>query len=48
MQIEENWLQINYKKVREALKKTTASVDEVLEELGFTEEEKKRIRWAFI
>lgn len=47
MRVETNWLQENYMKVQMELRKSTKSLEEIFEELGYTEEEKQKLRWVF-
>ena len=47
MLVKTNWLQEQYIKVKEESRKSTRSIDEVIDELGYSEREKSLLRWVF-
>lgn len=48
MIVETNWLQENYMKVQMEMRKSTNDLEEILNELGYSEEERQKLRWVFI
>lgn len=46
--MEQNWLEKQCMRVRSEMRKSTKSLGDILNELGYSEEEKQKIRWGFI